>query len=125
MAFVPTIPYETMSAGSVSGILQKGGTILRTFRYPQFATEAGAVPVGRALKKLKLDGMVIIGFRRRQLPRRHFLKKMRLGDCRVPEGTRWTFRVSSSAGTGGETIALSAWSHTPAVTYCLPENYGQ
>ncbi len=31
-----------MSPGSVSGILQKGGTILRTFRYPQFATAEGA-----------------------------------------------------------------------------------
>jgi putative ATPase len=53
--------YQTMSPGSVSGILQKGGTILRTFRYPQFATAEGAAPVGRTLKKLKLDGMVIIG----------------------------------------------------------------
>lgn len=53
--------YETMSPGSVSGILQKGGTILRTFRYPQFATAEGAAPVGRTLKKMKLDGMVIIG----------------------------------------------------------------
>jgi 6-phosphofructokinase 1 len=53
--------YETMTPGSVSGILQKGGTILRTFRYPQFATDAGAAPVGRTLKKLNLDGMVIIG----------------------------------------------------------------
>jgi len=46
---------------SVSGILNQGGTILRTFRYPEFATDEGAVPVGRTLKKLKLDGMVIIG----------------------------------------------------------------
>ncbi len=53
--------YETMVPGSVSGILQKGGTILRTFRYPQFATPEGAAPVGRTLKKLKLDGMVVIG----------------------------------------------------------------
>jgi 6-phosphofructokinase 1 len=53
--------YEPMVSGSVSGILQKGGTILRTFRYPQFATEEGAAPVGRTLKKLKLDGMVVIG----------------------------------------------------------------
>ena len=51
--------------------------------------------------------------------------EMRLDGLQCFEGARWTFRVSSSAGTGGETIALSAWSHTPAVTYCLPENYGQ
>lgn len=53
--------YTTMSPGSVSGILQKGGTILRTFRYPQFATDEGAAPVGRTLRKLKLDGLVVIG----------------------------------------------------------------
>jgi 6-phosphofructokinase 1 len=46
---------------SVSGILHRGGTILQTFRYPEFATKAGAVPVARTLKKLNLDGMVIIG----------------------------------------------------------------
>jgi len=53
--------YETMSAGSVSGILGQGGTILRTFRYPEFATEEGTKPVAKTIKELKLDGMVIIG----------------------------------------------------------------
>lgn len=51
--------------------------------------------------------------------------EMHLVGLQCVEGARWTFRVSSSAGTGGETIALSSWSHTPVVTYCLPENYGQ
>ena len=46
---------------AVSGILHRGGTILQTFRYPEFATAEGAVPVERTLEKLKLDGMVIIG----------------------------------------------------------------
>ena len=53
--------YETMGPRSVSGIIGKGGTILRTFRYPEFATDEGAVPVGKTLKKLNLDGMVVIG----------------------------------------------------------------
>ncbi len=53
--------YETMTAGSVSGILGKGGTILRTFRYPEFATDEGTKPVAKTIKELKLDGMVIIG----------------------------------------------------------------
>ena len=53
--------YETMSPGSVSGILGKGGTVLRTFRYPEFATEEGTKPVAKTIKKLKLDGMVVIG----------------------------------------------------------------
>lgn len=46
---------------SVSGIIHQGGTILQTFRYPEFATPEGTVPVAKNLKKLKLDGMVIIG----------------------------------------------------------------
>ena len=53
--------YVKMSPGSVSGIIGQGGTILRTFRYPEFSTPAGTAPVARTLKKLKLDGMVIIG----------------------------------------------------------------
>jgi len=53
---------EVMGPGSVSGILQQGGTILRTFRYPEFRdTEDGARQIAQALTKLKLDGMVIIG----------------------------------------------------------------
>jgi len=53
--------WRDMKAGSVSGIIHQGGTILRTFRYPEFATDEGAAPVYRNLDKLKLDGMVIIG----------------------------------------------------------------
>jgi 6-phosphofructokinase 1 len=53
--------FETLTPTSVSGILQKGGTVLRTFRYPQFATEEGTAPVARTIKQMKLDGMVVIG----------------------------------------------------------------
>lgn len=53
--------FEEMTPQSVSGILDKGGTILRTFRYPEFATDEGTAPIGRSLEKLKLDGMVVIG----------------------------------------------------------------
>jgi len=50
-----------MTPNLVSGILHQGGTILRTFRYPEFATDEGTEPVARTLDKLNLDGMVIIG----------------------------------------------------------------
>ncbi|HPF71572.1 MAG TPA: 6-phosphofructokinase [Candidatus Krumholzibacteria bacterium] len=53
--------YEKMTSGSVSGILHRGGTILRTFRYPEFATPEGTAPVAKSLKKMKLDGLVVIG----------------------------------------------------------------
>lgn len=53
--------YKTLEPGAVSGILGKGGTILRSFRYPEFATAEGTKPVAQTLEKLQLDGMVIIG----------------------------------------------------------------
>lgn len=52
---------QVMGPGSVSGILHQGGTILRTFRYPRLAEPGGDVEVRKALKKLRLDGMVVIG----------------------------------------------------------------
>ncbi|MBK6898006.1 MAG: 6-phosphofructokinase [bacterium] len=52
---------KPMTSRDVAGILHTGGTVLRTFRYPDFTGAAGQEKVGRALKKLKLDGMVIIG----------------------------------------------------------------
>lgn len=52
---------RVMGPGSVSGILHLGGTILRTFRYPEFAADEGTAKVGKALKKLRLGGMVVIG----------------------------------------------------------------
>lgn len=53
--------HELMTPGSVSGILHRGGTILRTFRYPEFATDEGTRPVAATLEELQLDGMVVIG----------------------------------------------------------------
>ncbi|RKZ20022.1 6-phosphofructokinase [bacterium] len=53
--------YAVMEPGSVSGILHLGGTVLRTFRYPEFATDEGTTAVARTIEKMKLDGMVIIG----------------------------------------------------------------
>jgi 6-phosphofructokinase 1 len=50
-----------MGPGSVSGIIDKGGTVLRTFRYPEFQNPAGQEKVRRQVERLKLDGMVIIG----------------------------------------------------------------
>jgi 6-phosphofructokinase 1 len=52
---------EVMGPGSVSGILHQGGTVLRTFRYPEFQTPAGAQKIKQALARLKLQGLVVIG----------------------------------------------------------------
>ncbi|PJA75686.1 6-phosphofructokinase [bacterium CG_4_9_14_3_um_filter_65_15] len=53
--------FGTLTPFSVSGIISRGGTILRTFRYPEFATPEGTKPVAQTLKRMKLDGMIIIG----------------------------------------------------------------
>ncbi len=50
-----------MGPGSASGILHLGGTVLRTFRYPELAESGGEETVAKALGKLKLDGLVVIG----------------------------------------------------------------
>jgi 6-phosphofructokinase 1 len=50
-----------MGPGSVSGILHLGGTVLRTFRYPELAEPRGEQAVAKTLAKLKLDGLVVIG----------------------------------------------------------------
>ncbi len=52
---------EPMTSTDVGGIIQLGGTVLRTFRYPELKTAAGLAKVKRSLRKLKLDGLVVIG----------------------------------------------------------------
>ena len=53
--------FESMDANSVGGILHRGGTILRTFRCPEFAE----LPVRESAREhfaaLGIDGLVVIG----------------------------------------------------------------
>lgn len=53
--------YQVMTTESVSGIIQRGGTILKTARSARFMTEAGLQTAAENLKKLQLDGLVLIG----------------------------------------------------------------
>jgi 6-phosphofructokinase 1 len=46
---------------SVSGIIQKGGTILKTARSPRFMKEEGILQAAKNLKDSNIDGLVIIG----------------------------------------------------------------
>jgi 6-phosphofructokinase 1 len=46
---------------SVSGIINQGGTILKTARCPEFQTEEGQARAYETLKKNSIDGMIIIG----------------------------------------------------------------
>ena len=53
--------YSRMNLRSVSGIINRGGTILRTVRCPEVRTAAGLKKALKALKGMKIDGLVIIG----------------------------------------------------------------
>jgi len=46
---------------SVSNIISRGGTILKTARCPEFLSEAGQQRAVQTIKKFNIDGMVVIG----------------------------------------------------------------
>src|SRR5690606_21057684 len=50
-----------LKRASVSGIIQKGGTILKTARSERFRTEAGMKAAINDLKENKVDALVVIG----------------------------------------------------------------
>lgn len=53
--------YINMNARSVSGIINLGGTILRTGRCPELKTEVGRKKAVKVLNELNIDSLVIIG----------------------------------------------------------------
>ncbi|MGB9789022.1 6-phosphofructokinase [Thermotoga caldifontis] len=50
-----------MSFASVAGIMEKGGTILRTSRCGEFLTKEGREKAARNLAKFGIEGLVVIG----------------------------------------------------------------
>lgn len=53
--------FRHLTPRSVSGIIQMGGTILRTCRCPQFHTEEGINEARRTLALNTIDGLIVIG----------------------------------------------------------------
>ncbi len=53
--------FVDLSARSVSNIIQRGGTILRTARSEHFKTVEGRVEAARQLKAAEIEGLVAIG----------------------------------------------------------------
>jgi 6-phosphofructokinase 1 len=53
--------FVELKCESVSGIIQKGGTILKTARSARFMTREGIEEAIRTIGKNKLDGLVVIG----------------------------------------------------------------
>ncbi|HEX5563386.1 MAG TPA: 6-phosphofructokinase [Sporosarcina sp.] len=52
---------ELLQLGSVGDIIQRGGTMLRSARSPEFMTEEGRKEAIRQLKAHHIDGLVVIG----------------------------------------------------------------
>ena len=53
--------FHHMNLRSVSNIIQRGGTILRTARCDEFRTQGGLQKAADALKAHNVDGMIAIG----------------------------------------------------------------
>jgi 6-phosphofructokinase 1 len=53
--------YVNLTARSVSGIINSGGTILHTGRCPETKTKAGINKAVKTIKELELNGLIIIG----------------------------------------------------------------
>jgi 6-phosphofructokinase 1 len=53
--------FQEMDARSVSNIIHRGGTILKTARSREFLTLKGQKRAARNLDKLKVDGLVLVG----------------------------------------------------------------
>lgn len=53
--------FELLELGSVGDIIQRGGTMLRSARSPEFMTEEGRMEAFRQLKSHGIDGLVVIG----------------------------------------------------------------
>lgn len=53
--------FVELKSESVSGIIQKGGTILKTARSARFRTDEGLQQVVKNIKEAQLDGLVLIG----------------------------------------------------------------
>ncbi len=52
---------QPMDLGSVGGIINRGGTILRTSRSARFPTPEGQAEAARQIERMGLDGLVVIG----------------------------------------------------------------
>lgn len=53
--------FQELSARSVGGIIQQGGTILGSARCPEFQTEEGRMSALRELRQRDISGLVVIG----------------------------------------------------------------
>ncbi|MDD5155821.1 MAG: 6-phosphofructokinase [Candidatus Omnitrophica bacterium] len=75
---------KTLSHRSVSGIINQGGTILKTVRCPEFKTEEGKKRAFDTVKKYAIDGLAVIGGNGSFTAAHEFFKKYGVSCIGIP-----------------------------------------
>ncbi|MGA2775201.1 MAG: 6-phosphofructokinase [Candidatus Omnitrophota bacterium] len=69
---------------SVSGIINQGGTILKTMRCPEFQTETGQERAFNTIKKYGIEGLIVIGGNGSFTAAHEFYKKFKIPCMGIP-----------------------------------------
>lgn len=103
--------FVDLNSRSVSGIINKGGTILRTIRFPEFKNLAVQEKCFENLKEKKVDALVIIGGDGSSRGAYSFYKNFRFPVCVIPAsidndiyGTDFTIGFDTAVNTALEAI---------------------
>lgn len=75
---------KLMDHRSVSGILNLGGTVLKTMRCPEFHTQEGLARAYQTVKKNSIDGLVVIGGNGSFSAAHTFYKKYKVSCIGIP-----------------------------------------
>ncbi len=100
-----------LGARSVSNIIQRGGTILKTARCPEFRTEEGRGKAYESLKKIGIDALVAIGGNGTFTGLHMFYKEHRIPSICIPgtidndlPGTDFSIGYDTATNTAVEAI---------------------
>lgn len=99
-----------LSNRDVGGIIERGGTILRSARSPQFMTEAGQQKALASIKQHRLDGLIVIGGNG-SLRGAQWLSEHGISTIGIP--------ASIDNDVPGSTMAIGVDSALNTVVYCL------
>ncbi|MDD2752777.1 MAG: 6-phosphofructokinase [Candidatus Omnitrophica bacterium] len=75
---------KPMDHRSVSGIINQGGTILKTARCPDFATHKGQARAFNTVKEHQIDGLIVIGGNGSFRAAHEFYKKYKVASVGIP-----------------------------------------
>ncbi len=100
-----------LGSSSVSGVINRGGTFLRTARSEKFETSAGIQKASRTLARMKLKGLIVIGGNGSLQGAWELSKKTRTAIVGIPKsidndvgGTDFTIGFDTAVNTAVEVI---------------------